>query len=48
MNQIYLNYYKMKTQVVFLDNAKIHQADDVAITCEILNIEINFLQYSLI
>ena len=32
-----------KPIVIVLDNAKIHQADDVAIACEILNIELIFL-----
>ena len=32
-----------KPIVIVLDNAKIHQAEDVAIACEILNIELIFL-----
>ena len=32
-----------KPIVIVLDNAKIHQANDVAIACEILNIELIFL-----
>lgn len=32
-----------KPIVIVLDNAKIHQADDVAIACDILNIELIFL-----
>lgn len=36
-----------KSIVIVLDNAKIHQADDVAIACEILNIDLIFLpEYS--
>ena len=38
-----MKYWITKNLVIVLDNAKIHQADDVAIACEILNIELIFL-----